>query len=344
MKYLFIFLLSFLIFSFCEAKSFKEVTVKRETPSVSIGKGIVTTRSGKAVVTRSYTPYKKTETPKKKISKSLKFEKEISAKEKIKAEEETSLETNIRQQARFYRQEGYKLQQLGDFGGALTYYQKANQLDPRFVETYNDIGVIYEKLGDTKKALDMYKKAIEIDPNYLPAYTNLALLYEKERDVNNATYYWQKRYELGEEGEYWREVARKHLLKLGTYPKVKQDMLEKNAAILSQELIEKREREKEKIIEEINVHLQLSADLALKRDYKGALRELENALELNPPDEALKAKILERYKDIQKIYAKEQALIETEQALKYLKSEDYLSAGEKLKNALTEVFRIAQEK
>jgi Tfp pilus assembly protein PilF len=169
-------------------------------------------------------------------------------------------------------------------------------------------------------------------------------LYEKREDIANATYYWQKRYELGEEGEYWHEVARQHLLKLGTYPQVKKEMLEKKAIMLSQEMTEKREEEKFKSIEEARMHYDLGYDLVMKGDYAGALKELETALSLNPPDEELKTSIRELYRSTEKLYVKQQALHNTEDALGYIKNEDFISAGEKLKNALTEVFRIAQEK
>jgi tetratricopeptide (TPR) repeat protein len=111
------------------------------------------------------------------------------------------------------------LQADKDLNGALTYYQKALQFNPDDIETVNDIGVLYESLNDPISAAAMYKKSLEMNPQYLPAYTNLALLYESKGDTRNATYYWQKRYELGREGEYWTDMAKQHLIDLGTYPR-----------------------------------------------------------------------------------------------------------------------------
>ncbi len=107
----------------------------------------------------------------------------------------------------------------------------------------------------------MYKKVLEIESNYLPVYTNLAFLYEKKGDILNATEYWAKRYELGKEGDYWREVASQHLLKLGTYPEVKRKLLEKEAVGLSQKLVYMREQERLKILEEAKLHYEIGANL-----------------------------------------------------------------------------------
>ena len=136
----------------------------------------------------------------------------------------------LKEDAKAYRGEGYKAQSLGDLEGALIWYQKAVQMDPHYAQVYNDIGVIFENQGELSRAEEMYKKTLKMDPEFLPAYTNLAFIAEKKGNVKDASYYWQKRYELGQEGDYWWEASRQHLLKLGTYPKVRRERLEKKAA------------------------------------------------------------------------------------------------------------------
>jgi len=91
----------------------------------------------------------------------------------------------------------------------------------------------------------MYKKALALDPNLLSVYTNLAFIAEKNGKMKEASDYWQKRYELGQEGDYWWEVSRQHLLKLGTYPKVKRDWLKKQALMLSMEVAQENETKKD---------------------------------------------------------------------------------------------------
>lgn len=90
-------------------------------------------------------------------------------------------------------------------------YQKAVALDPYYVDTYNDLGIIYEARGQTERARQMYLKAIEINPNYPNSYSNLALLYESQRDYTNAILCWLKRAMLGTPGDPWAEAARRRL-------------------------------------------------------------------------------------------------------------------------------------
>src|SRR4030042_3825544 len=105
-----------------------------------------------------------------------------------------SEESIVKDEARAYREEGYRLQQMGDLSGALQYYQKAAQIDPHYAEVFNDLGVVYESMGDDTNALSMHKKVLEIAPDYTATYTNLAFLYERTGDIENATLYWKKRY------------------------------------------------------------------------------------------------------------------------------------------------------
>ena len=121
----------------------------------------------------------------------------------------------LKEQARLYREEGYKLQTAGDLRGAFTFYQKAVIADPSLSKAYNDIGVVMEKLGGKADAVGAYKRAIESNSLYLPAYTNLALIYEEENDTEKAIFYWKQRYRLGREDDYWKHEARKYLEKSG---------------------------------------------------------------------------------------------------------------------------------
>lgn len=114
-------------------------------------------------------------------------------------------------QARLYREEGYKQQQLGNMDEAMSLYQKAIELDPAYAVTYNDLGIVYEAKDMPERAEEMYLKAIQIDPNYLSAYSNLALLYENKRNLEKASFYWQKRVELGSPDDPWTQKAKERL-------------------------------------------------------------------------------------------------------------------------------------
>ena len=254
-----------------------------------------------------------------------------------------TLQDSLKEQARQYRQEGYKLQSQGDLKEALVYYKKAAELDPQYVEVFNDLGVVYESLGKSDKALMMYKKALEIDSNYLPAYTNLAFLYEKKGKTEEASYYWEKRYELGKEGEYWREVACQHLLMLGIYPRIRKKMLKRKAVQFLQELVYRREQQRLKKIEEAKLHFDIGVSLFNKGEYKQAEKECATTLSLNPQDVQLKNKIESFYKKNKKKNLKEELTGYIEEALDYVENDDFLSAGEKLKKALSVVFSLHPE-
>jgi len=110
-------------------------------------------------------------------------------------------------QARTYRDEGFKLQGIGNLDGALSMYQKAIELDPTCAATYNDLGVLYEMRGASDAAEQVYLRAINTDPNLLAPYSNLAIIYENKRQLNQALYYWRKRIELGSADDPWVQKA-----------------------------------------------------------------------------------------------------------------------------------------
>jgi tetratricopeptide (TPR) repeat protein len=115
------------------------------------------------------------------------------------------------EQAREYRELGLGCQQAGNLTQALSFYQKAVAIYPKFGPTYNDIGVVYEALGLFEDAEENYQKAIKMDPLYSSTYTNLALFYESQRDFEKAAIYWGKRVEMGDQDDPWTQKAANRL-------------------------------------------------------------------------------------------------------------------------------------
>lgn len=245
-------------------------------------------------------------------------------------------------EARGYREKAYQFQSEGDLQSALMYYQKAGYLDSSSAAIANDIGVIYEALGNDDKALINYKNALEKDKNFLPVYTNLALIYERKGDIKNATLYWKKRYLAGEEGDYWWEISRQHLLKLGTYPEVRKAMLEDRAARLSRELIYTRDRKDEELVEKARILFDIGTKAFAEGDYESAIKQFRGVMSLNPPDGGLKDKANKLYQQSKRLFLKGSARANTNRALEFIDDGDYLSAGEELKEALSDVSRISK--
>ncbi|UCD15717.1 MAG: tetratricopeptide repeat protein [Candidatus Omnitrophota bacterium] len=252
-------------------------------------------------------------------------------------------EDDLDERAKVYRQEGYRRQSMGDIQNAFNYYQKAIHVEPLYVEVYNDLGVLYEAMGDDDNVVKMYTKALDIDPQYLPAYTNLAFFHEKKGDFEKASYYWQKRYELGEEGQYWWEVAKQHLDQLELYPPLVRLRQDKAARELEEQLVYRREQTRLKIVEEARLRFKAGSSLFLKGDYTAAIKEFQIAKFLNPPDEELKAKTDEFIEKAEDMLEKKRALNYTKEALDYIENDDFLSAGEKLKDAFSVVSDISQK-
>ncbi len=246
-------------------------------------------------------------------------------------------------QAQHYRSEGYKFQSLGDVDRALSFYQKAVDLDPTYAQAYNDIGVIFENQGQLDRAEKYYKKALEMDSDLMAAHTNLAFVYEKKGNIKKATYYWKKRYLQGTKGDYWREVARQHLLKLGTYPEIRKEIIAKKAANLSRKITKQREQKRLEVAEERKLYFKLGERAFQEKDYLGAIEELEKFFSLNPTNPKIKEKAREIIKKSKHFNLRQSALTNTKDALEYMRNNDYLSAAERLKNALTAVYRISQE-
>ena len=241
---------------------------------------------------------------------------------------------DIKDQAIKYRKYGYKLQSAGDVREALVYYQKAAQLYPEYKEVFNDMGVVYESMGNKKKALAMYNKALKIDPNYLPAYTNLALFYETQGNIEKAAYYWHERYRRGRKGEYWREEAKKRLLKLGTYPEVRREVLESEAIDLSKNVVYKREQKRLEELEEANLHFNTGQKLFKDGDYVGAMKEFEAAIHMSPSDKNLQMKISNMYVLIKNAYRKKKIKHYINDALINIDDDDYAAAEDKIKQAV----------
>ena len=84
------------------------------------------------------------------------------------------------------------LEELGEHQQAISYYEKAIQIQPNYVKAHNNLGVILKELGEHQKAISYYEKAIQIDPKYEVAYINLGMLFKELGEYQKATSYYEK--------------------------------------------------------------------------------------------------------------------------------------------------------
>ncbi|WAI01680.1 tetratricopeptide repeat protein [Methanogenium organophilum] len=75
-----------------------------------------------------------------------------------------------------YANAGVACADIGDYEGAVVYYDKALQLYPDIAEIHYNKGVALEHLGLRQEAISEYEAAIELDPNLIQAQANLFLL------------------------------------------------------------------------------------------------------------------------------------------------------------------------
>ena len=63
-----------------------------------------------------------------------------------------------------------------EFSKAIQAYQKVIELDPTYVEAYNNLGIIYQMIGDFERAFESYRESTNINPRYEKGYNNLGIL------------------------------------------------------------------------------------------------------------------------------------------------------------------------
>ena len=90
------------------------------------------------------------------------------------------------------------LKRNGYLDRALSFYLKANRLDPSSYGTCNNIGNIYYEKKDIEKAKGFYTTAIEINPNYPKTLNNLANIYLTEKKYPEAEKYYLQAIKIDE--------------------------------------------------------------------------------------------------------------------------------------------------
>lgn len=86
-----------------------------------------------------------------------------------------------------------------DWDNAISAFERAISLDPRYAEAFFNRGEAYLAVAQKNRAQDMamlasesFKKAIELDPEYAPPYFSLGKIYRQMGDVDGAIYCWEK--------------------------------------------------------------------------------------------------------------------------------------------------------
>ena len=78
--------------------------------------------------------------------------------------------------AAFYYNRGIDKYDNGDYYGAISDYNKAIEINPRYAKAYVNRGIAKRKSGDNYGAISDYNKAIEINPSDADSYFNLGTI------------------------------------------------------------------------------------------------------------------------------------------------------------------------
>ncbi len=74
-------------------------------------------------------------------------------------------------------EKGYSLQITGNSNEAISAYNTAIELNPKYADAYNNRGIAYHVLGKYERAVKDYNTAIELNSKYADAYNNRGITY-----------------------------------------------------------------------------------------------------------------------------------------------------------------------
>lgn len=198
----------------------------------------------------------------------------------------------LKEQSLEHRQKGYEAQKAGMLGEALSYYQKAIQLDPSSALIHNDLGIIYEMKGELLVAEESYQKALVIDPGYDKAYFNLAQLYEAKGDLINAANYWLKLMRLPNAEEPLVKKAEGRIYEIGRIiPEVRKEYMQSEAALLNTQTVSLKNRlatDNQALAES---YIETAATFMKRKEYVKALKLYLDAKHLDPQNDHIDALI-----------------------------------------------------
>jgi len=98
--------------------------------------------------------------------------------------------------AEFYYIKGTEHFHHSEYDSAISYYEKALEIDTKHTDSLVLRGCCYQEKGDYDKAISDYSKAIEIDPNDYYAHQNRGYLYTMKGEYDQAISDYSKLIEM----------------------------------------------------------------------------------------------------------------------------------------------------
>ena len=82
--------------------------------------------------------------------------------------------------------------ELGEYEKAKSYYEKVIKFGPTYVGAHSNLGILFENLGENQKAINCFEKAIEINPKFINGYKALGVLLKKTGEYQKANTNFEK--------------------------------------------------------------------------------------------------------------------------------------------------------
>jgi tetratricopeptide (TPR) repeat protein len=89
-------------------------------------------------------------------------------------------------EAESYFQKGLEQQKNGQFEAAIKSFQKAIELDPKFISAYHFLGFSYAHLEKYPDAIKLFLKTVELDPYFFLAHASLGGVYIRTKEYSAA--------------------------------------------------------------------------------------------------------------------------------------------------------------
>lgn len=99
---------------------------------------------------------------------------------------------NAKDNAEAHDYMGISLSCDGKDNEAISYYEKAIEIDENYAKAYNHWGVALYQLNQYKESIGKFKKAVKIDPNYAKAYNNWGLALDRLQKPKKAIALYKK--------------------------------------------------------------------------------------------------------------------------------------------------------
>ena len=83
---------------------------------------------------------------------------------------------------KFYNNRGIAYGEKGQYDQAISDFNKAIEINPRYEKAYSNRGIVYRLKGQYDRAISDFNKAIEINPTDAQAYNSLAWLFATAKE------------------------------------------------------------------------------------------------------------------------------------------------------------------